>query len=261
MSQNSQGLQLHIGENADRGQPILLRAEDIVAPHHYPWHSHLRAQLVYASRGALTVATGRGTWLVPPQQAVWVPAGEHHAVSAEGPVSLRFLYLHPEIAKALPGECRVVAVSDLLQALIERVSIIGTLHAARDTEARLSAVILDELAAARQEPLHLPLPGDRRLRVVTDALRADPGDGRGLAAWAGIAGASERSLARLFLKQTGLTFGVWRKRLRLLAAVQRLAEGRAVTEIAFDLGYDSPSAFVAMFHKQLGRTPGKYLTG
>ncbi len=249
----------HVGDDPHRDRPILSKAEDKVSPDHYPWHSHIRAQLVYASRGVLTVATEAGTWVVPPQQAVWVPAAMRHAVSSHGPVSLRFLYVHPEAARDLPPRCQVIAAGELLRALIDRASDFPPDYGKSGPEMRLCRVILDELAAARPEPLHLPLPDDRRLTVVTDALLADPADGRGLAAWSREAGASERSLARLFLKQTGLTFGAWRQRLRLLAAVQRLAEGRAVTEVAYDLGYDSPSAFVAMFRRALGRTPGKYL--
>jgi AraC-like DNA-binding protein len=126
-------------------------------------------------------------------------------------------------------------------------------------EARVLALIPDELRALEPEPLHLPLPRDRRLTAVTGRLAADPADGRSLAAWAKLAGAGERTLARLFLSETGLTFGAWRQRLRLLAAIARLAEGQAVTAVAYDLGYDSPSAFIAMFRRNLGETPGHYL--
>jgi AraC-like DNA-binding protein len=121
------------------------------------------------------------------------------------------------------------------------------------------AVIPDELAGLEPEPLHLPLPADSRLRSVTDTLIADPADGRDLKAWATTAGASERTLARLFVKETGMTFGTWRQRRRLLAAIGRLAEGQSVTSVALDLGYDSPSAFITMFRRTLGATPGRYL--
>jgi len=126
-------------------------------------------------------------------------------------------------------------------------------------EARVMAVIPDQLRLLRPEPLHLPTPADRRLRAITDALSEHPSDGRSLADWARTAGASERTLARLFQRETGMTFGAWRQRLRLLVAIGRLAEGQSVTSAAFDLGYESPSAFVAMFRRELGQPPTRYL--
>jgi AraC-like DNA-binding protein len=262
MSRNSQiPAELHPGDIDDGLRPIVSLARDHPGPHHYPTHRHLRAQLVYASAGVMTVATAGGTWVVPPQQAVWMPAGVAHEVRAAGPLSLRSLYIHPDAARGLPETPCVVAVPPLLRALIGRASGFPVDYPPAGTEARLVAVILDELAALEPEPLHLPRPADGRLRAVGDALAANPADGRPLAAWARSAGASERTLARLFLRETGMTFGAWRERLRLLTAIARLAEGEAVTTIAFDLGYESPSAFIAMFRRTLGETPGRYLRG
>src|SRR5690606_1733012 len=159
----------------------------------------------------------------------------------------------------LPGECCVVAVPPLLRQLILRAMEIGLDYAPEGPEARVMAVMLDELRALKPEPLHLPHPRDPRLKRIAEALIADPADGRALADWAKAAAASERTLARLFVKETGMTFGAWRERLRLTAAVARLAEGQPVTAVAFDLGYQSPSAFIAMFRRSLGDTPGRYL--
>ncbi len=121
------------------------------------------------------------------------------------------------------------------------------------------AVIPDQLRALKAEPLHLPMPSDRRLRKITDGLTGNPADGRTLGDWARSAGASERTLARHFRRETGMTFGSWRQRLRLLTAIASLAEGRPVTAVAYDLGYESPSAFVAMFRRELGTPPGRYM--
>lgn len=247
------------GVLGDPARPIVARAFDETASGRYPPHSHVRAQLAYAVSGALMADTDYGSWLVPPQQAVWVPAGVTHEVRAFGPLAMRNLYLHPDSVLDLPGECRVIAVSGLLRELILRAVDFRDDGPPSAAESRIGLMILDELRMAEPEPLHLPLPRDRRLRTVTDALTSDPGDSRPLARWARIAGASERTLARLFVKETGLTFAAWRQRLRLLGAVARLAEGEAVTTVAYDLGYDSPSAFIAMFRKSLGKTPGRYL--
>jgi AraC-like DNA-binding protein len=125
-------------------------------------------------------------------------------------------------------------------------------------EARLVRVLADELQTARVAPLHLPMPQDPRLLRVARELVANPADGRTLAAWTRAAGASGRTLQRRFRAETGLGFGKWRQQVRLLRALERLAAGAAVTEVAFDLGYDSPSAFVTMFRRALGTTPGRY---
>ena len=247
------------GRLGDRRWPIVGKIRDHSAPHLYGLHHHERAQLVYASAGVMTVVTRDGTWLVPPQQAVWVPAGVEHEVRAHGPLAMRSLYLLPELAAGLPERCCVVRVSPLLRELILRAVTFAQSGQPSPAELRLLALVPDEVRALTAEPLHLPLPRDGRLRVVTEALAAAPADTRPLGHWASSAGASERTLARLFLKETGLTFGAWRQRLRLITAVARLAEGQAVTSVAFDLGYDSPSAFIAMFRRQLGAPPGRYL--
>ncbi len=248
-----------LGELGDAGRFIQASAVDHPGPHEYPPHSHPRAQLVYASAGVMTVATDRGTWVVPPQQAVWVPCGVTHAVASGGGLAMRTLYVHPSATAGLPEDCCVISVSPLLRELILRAVTFDPDHPASPAEQRILRLILDELAALPAEPLHLPRPAEPRLRLVTDALSADPADDRALAGWAQMAGASERTLARLFLRETGLTFGAWRQRLRLLTAIARLGEGEAVTTVAYDLGYESPSAFIAMFRRTLGTSPGRYV--
>jgi AraC-like DNA-binding protein len=207
----------------------------------------------------MTVSTAEGTWVVPPQQAVWVPAGVLHEVQSGAPLAMRSLYFHPGAVAGLPANCCVLTVPPLLRELILAAVALAPDYPPAGPEARLMAVIPDQLRAIEPEPLHLPLPADRRLRALTDGLSRDPADGRSLADWARSAGASERTLARLFRRQTGMTFGAWRQRLRLLLAIARLAEGAPVTAVAYELGYESPSAFVAMFRRELGEPPGRYL--
>lgn len=246
------------GAVLDPGRPVLGFARD-AGPYDTGWHRHCRCQLLYAVEGVMTVTTEAGTWVVPPQQAVWVPAGTLHAVRADRRLLMRSLYLDPSAAAGLPGSCCVLPVPPLLKALILRVVALPPDYPADGPEARLVAVIPDELARLEPEPLHLPLPRDARLAALTAALIADPGDKRELAAFAREAGASTRTLARLFHRETGMSFGAWRQRRRLQAAVERLAAGDPVTAVALDLGYESPSAFVTMFRRALGETPGRYL--
>lgn len=249
----------HPGNLDDPGRPIAPLAIDYVGASLRPWHNHRRGQLLYADVGVMQVGTAAGTWVVAPEQAVWVPPGVEHQVGHRTGVAMRTLYVDPGVARGLPVECCVVAVPPLLRQLILRAVEIGLDYPPEGPEARVMAVILDELRALKPEPLHLPHPRDARLRKIAEALLAEPADGRALADWAKAAGASERTLARLFVKETGMTFGAWRERLRLTAAVARLADGQPVTAVAYDLGYQSPSAFIAMFRRSLGDTPGRYV--
>ncbi len=252
---------LHPGNLKEPRQPVVTACSDSAGEQRFPMHRHFRAQLVFASEGVMTVTTAAGTWVVPPQQAVWVPAGVDHEVYSPGPLSMRSLYVHPDATGGLPGECCVTAVEPFLRELIVKIAELAQQRESPDSYARLVGVVLDELRGLKAAPLHLPLPRDPRLKAVTDSLMAEPGDNRDLAAWGRRAGASGRTLARLFRRETGMTFAGWRRRLRLLAAVSRLGAGEPVTTVAYDLGYHSPSAFVAMFRRSLGAPPGRYLKG
>ena len=222
-------------------------------------HSHDRAQLVHGETGVMSVRTERGTWLVPPGFAVWVPAAMEHQVIAVTALRMATLYVLHE-AKITPlQDCTVVSVPTLARELILRAVALPDRYPDGGPESRLIGVLRDELMALTPAPLHLPLPADRRARSVTDHLIEKPSDGRELDDWGREVGASGRTLARLFTSETGLSFGRWRQRRRLLAALERLASGSQVTTVALDLGYKSPSAFIAMFRRELGTTPGRYL--
>ncbi|QDX80247.1 hypothetical protein B9N43_02590 [Denitratisoma sp. DHT3] len=222
-------------------------------------HRHLRAQLIYATAGVLRVSTADCTWVLPPQQAVWVPADVVHSVTATGSFDLRTLYLHPAAIHGLAEGCCVITVSPLLRELILHAIRVGPDYALDGADARILSVIPDLLGAIAPEPLQLPLPRDRRLRIVTDALLENPSDNHPLSHWAKRVGASERTLLRHFNGETGLSYLQWRKRLRLLQAITLLSKGCSVTATAYELGYEGPSAFVAMFRRELGVSPRRYL--
>ena len=221
-------------------------------------HLHPFAQLLYASSGVMTVTTEHGTWVVPPERAVWVPARVRHSIRMTGRVSMRTIYLSDALGPLAGAACCVVQVSPLLRESLLRAIAFAQPYAEAGPEARLVAVIADEIRAAPTAPLHLPLPRDVRARRVADALRANPGDPRTLAEWARVAGASARTLERLFERETSLAFGGWRQQARLLRGLEQLASGEAVTSVALDLGYETPSAFIAMFRRALGTSPGRY---
>ena len=245
----------------DIPRPLAATATDYGPGDAIDWHSHPRAQLIYGIEGVLTVHTAAGRWVLPPERAVWVPAGIKHRADIAGRLRMRSLFVTAEAARDMPGACCVVTVSPLLRSLILEAVEVPKLYDPDGPDGRLMAVILDQLHKLEPTPLYLPLPADPRLKRVTEALTRNLGRRAGLDAWAKKAGASARTLARLFVKETGLTFGAWRQQARLLKTLEWLAAGKPVTAIALDLGYESPSAFIAMFRRALGQPPGRYLKG
>jgi AraC-like DNA-binding protein len=233
--------------------PVTLTRDHVLPAHVHDWD-----QLTYAASGVLRVDTRDFTWLVPPHRAVWVPAGVEHAEHMFAPVSVRTLYFAPRLARALPRTCEAVNISNLLRELILHASRVGALDRKVPSQARTIGVLLDEMAAVSTIPLQLPLPRDARALRVANALRDAPDEGAPVATLARRAGASRRTIERLFLAETGMTIGDWRRRLRLLHAVRTLAEGGGVTDAALAVGYTSVSAFIAAFRKTFGTTPGRY---
>lgn len=230
------------------------------APGMVPTHTHAhRAQVMYAVRGAMTVSTDQGRWVLPPERALWVPPGVAHTVTNTKSIKLRTLYVAPDTEGApVWPTCAVLSVTPLARELILACVGFPWDYGPAGPEARLARVLLDCLTLLPQEPLHLPEPRDFRARAAARALKRHPGDQRTLREIAHEAGASGRTLERLFSQETGLSFGVWRLRLRMLAALERLAAGESVTSTAFAVGYENPSSFIAAFRTMLGSTPAKY---
>jgi len=226
--------------------------------HHLPTHAHGWDQLTFAAAGVLRVDTSEATWVVPPHRAVWVPAGIAHAEHMFAPVSVRTLYFAPGLAKSLPRACRTLNISSLLRELILHASRQGALDRRTPAHAHVIGVLLDQLAGVSSVPLQLPTPRDDRARRVASFLQEAPDDAASVAALARRAGASRRTIERLFVRETGMTMADWRRRLRMLHAVQLLAEGQPVTTAALAVGYSSVSAFIAVFKKEFGTTPARY---
>jgi len=175
-----------------------------------------------------------------------------------GRVELRSLYFDAASAPIRGGRCCVVQVSPLLHSALLRAMDFPQPYPERGPEARIVAVILDEIRAAEIAPLHLPMPGDARARRVAQAFREDPADRRSRGDWARAAGTSERTLERLFHAQVGTSFGKWQQQARLLRTLQVLAAGETVTSAALEVGFSTPSAFITMFRRAMGTTPARY---
>lgn len=218
------------------------------------------SQLIYATRGLLTVVVDRELRFVPAHKAVWIPPRVSYSLELATPVTLRSVYLAARVCRSLPRVCLTMNVSSFLREVILRTVRIGALHRTEPRERHLIAVLLDELGQMRGESLQIPLPADSRALRASEILRREPGLGIGLSEIARRAGAGVRTLERLFRAETGLTFGQWRQRMRVMHALRLLAHGRSVAETAADAGYASTSAFIAVFRQELGATPGKYFS-
>jgi AraC-like DNA-binding protein/quercetin dioxygenase-like cupin family protein len=236
---------------------VTAMAKDFAAGHVIPPHRHRRAQLIHAVTGIMRVEAEEGSWLVPTHRALWVPAGIVHGIRMDGAVAMRTLYIEAAAANAFPKRCGVVEVPDLLRELILAATAVVP-QAEADRYALIEALILTELATLPPVPLHVPMPQDKRLRAICESLIAAPDRNDTLDAWALRVGASRRTVARRFRAETGMSFAAWRQQLRLVEALSRLAAGTPVTIVAQDLGYDSPSAFTAMFKRSLGTAPSRY---
>ncbi len=222
-------------------------------------HNHPQAELILTTRGLLTCEVANGLWMVPPQCALWIPGGLEHGAKAVGELEAYVLFVDSGLASKLPAECCTVSVDPLLRELVTAVARLPSFYDREGPDGRLVHTMLDRLEIAPIERLHLPLPADARLRRIAEALTADPSDRATIGEWARRVAMSERTLSRLILRETGMSFGHWRQQFQIMLALERLADGDPVQSVAFDLGYESVSAFITMFKKALGQPPGKYL--
>ncbi|QNH79647.1 helix-turn-helix transcriptional regulator [Pseudomonas protegens] len=238
----------------------LVTAIDYADGQHFAEHQHRRGQFAYAATGVISVFTEQGNWVVPPQRAIWVPAGVTHAMHMRGPVTLLNTYVRPRAAKrlGLPEQCEVREVSELLRQLLLRAMHLPALYARDGVPGQLMNLLLHEIASMPALTLNAPLPDEPRLARVCRELLEQPSLELGIDAIAKRAGMSRRTFTRLFRQHTGISFVEWRQQACLLAAVVRLGQGEAVTRVASDLGYSSPSAFSSVFRKVLGEAPSRY---
>lgn len=234
---------------------MLLGTFDLAAGTWFPWHVHDLHQLVWASRGVVAVNVGDAHWVLPPTRALWLPAGVSHRTGTAGRSMLRGVYADPERCPVRWDAPRMIMVRPLLRELLEHLANADLSTAAR---ARAELVVFDLLEPVEVVPIVVPVPSDPRARQVADVLLADPGDPRGLPELGRLVGASDRTLARLFLAECRMTFGRWRTQARLRAALALLATGMPLTGVAPRVGYSSPSAFIAAFRRAVGVTPAEY---
>lgn len=240
-------------------RPVSALADEYPHGHIDPPHTHRRAQLLYATTGVMTVTTDSASFVAPPQRAVWVPAGVVHSARCRGHVSCRTLYIDTEAVPDLAGGCRVIEVSDLLRELIVEATRLPIEYDQGGRDGRIMALIIDEITASRSVPLQVPMPNDRRLARICVQVLDDPAAGDALDGLAAAAAMGRRTFTRAFRRETGMSFAAWRQHVRLIEALSLLSVGGAVTNVAFEVGYASPSAFTAAFRRAFGAAPTRYL--
>jgi AraC-like DNA-binding protein len=224
----------------------------------FEWHHHHEHQLAWSPEGVLVVRTRAGSYVLPPTRALWIPAGTSHETQASGAAVLRTVYVSTRACPIAWDTPTPVGVSPLLGELIPHLEDDSL---ATEQRLRAEAVLFDLLTPLGVTTIDIRLPTDERAYRVAEALLTDPSDGRTLHAWGREVGASSRTLTRVFLSETGLSFGRWRTLARLQAALLQLAEGQPVGLVATRVGYRTPSAFVAAFRAHTGVTPGRYFEG
>jgi AraC-like DNA-binding protein len=238
-------------------RPMVGYARDYETDHDTGWHHHPRAQLLHSTSGTIRVATSAALFIVPPGTGLWVPAHTEHASRMPTGLAMRGLFLREDAARAGPDAVTVVAISPLLHALILAACEQPVMWDEDGPVRHVVALALHEISHAATRPISVPTCSDARLRRVTEALLANPADPRGLDAFAAVAGASARTLARLFTRETGMSFHAWRRQLRLTEGLAALSEGESPARVAAAVGYSSGPAFGAAFRSVFGTTPGR----
>nr|WP_028226327.1 helix-turn-helix transcriptional regulator [Paraburkholderia ferrariae] len=242
----------------DTPMPVAALAADYPHGAFIEPHRHRRAQLLYAIEGVMLIEAHTGRWVVPPTRAVWLDAGLEHTVRMSGNVRMRTVFVEPGATAGLPQGSCVVDVPPLLRELILAAVDVPLDYAAGSRDELLMHLLLAELTAIPRLPLYLPWPEDERLRRLCDALLAAPEQAHEIAQWAHVLGMAERTLHRAFQRETGMTFGRWRQHARLFLALERLAHGEKIVNVALDHGYTSQSAFAAMFRRHFGIAPSAF---
>ena len=221
-----------------------------IEPHHHP-----RDQFVYSITGVMRVRTRAAAWIVPPDRAVYLPARTEHSISVRGTVTMSTLYIARRVQDDLPAAPTVPEVSPLLRELVLALIREPVIYDEQGRGGAVALLILDEIARARRLPFVIPMPRDPRLLRVCNALLADPASRLTLDGWGESAGASVRTLARLFEDELGLSFIAWRQRVRFHNALESIITGEPIASVAERNGYRSPSAFSAAFRNVMGHAP------
>jgi AraC-like DNA-binding protein len=239
----------------DAPRPVAAMAKTWAAGEHIPLHIHRRGQLLHAVTGIMRVETADAAWIIPPARALWLPPQLPHHIIMRSRLEMRTIYIAAPDCETLPKQPVLVEISGLLRELILALLEEPVEYDESGRGGIVARLILTELTRLRERRLEVPMPRDTRALRIARALLADSSIAHDLDRWADEAGASRRTLARIFRSETGLGFAEWRARLRAIDGLAQLSNGTSVAETAASVGYASPSAFSAMIHRTLGSPP------
>ena len=240
-----------------QGDSVTTLAWEYRPDYEVPQHSHRTDQLIYAIRGVMEVFVGQTSWLIPPNFAVWIPARVEHRIHMRGAVSMRTLYMRA--GRSESRGCAVLQVSPMLRELILETVRIGRLKYRKPLHRALRDLIVDAVKNSAPGGISVTMPADVRAIQVARALTGQTAPNQSVAEICAGAGASVRTIERIFLRELGVSIETWRRQVRLMTAIGRLVEGVPVKQIAHDLGYRHPTPFIEMFRRTLGVTPGAWL--
>jgi AraC-like DNA-binding protein len=242
-----------------RPEPIVAVGNFYPAGHIHPRHRHRRDQLLYASTGVMVVGTDQGAWVVPPQQAIWIPASVDHEIRMIGDVATRSTYLKDGVIRKAPGRCQVLGVSPLLSRLLMEAVDLPVAWQSCARASHIMQLILLELASSVELPLCVPIPLHARLASKCRRFLAKPNTQDTVDDWSDALHMSRRAFTRLFREETGMSLSAWRQQAIVVVALSRLLSGESVTAVAMDYGYSNAGAFSSMFRRITGTTPTDYL--
>jgi AraC-like DNA-binding protein/quercetin dioxygenase-like cupin family protein len=245
----------------EAGGDVLALPTEYPDGHRVKPHRHSRSQLLHALTGVVMVSTSEGRWMVPPDHAIWLPAGVEHAVEMLGDVAMRSIYVRPDALDGLPRDLRVVAVTSLMRSLIVEAVTLAPNPQPGSRAAFVMGLLMHEIPNLPPRPLGLPFPAESRLAALCRSFVAAPSPHATIDGWARTLGMSRRTFTRSFHRETGLSLSTWRQQACLFAALPRLADGEPITSVALDLGYESVPAFTTMFKRMLGEAPRNYFSG
>jgi AraC-like DNA-binding protein/mannose-6-phosphate isomerase-like protein (cupin superfamily) len=243
----------------DTPRPVVAVGNDYPPDFEVAPHQHRRYQLLYGARGVMMVWTEHGAWVVPPAQGVWIPFGVKHSVRTIGPVTTNSIFIEPDAIGGMPPSCSVLGISPLMRSLLLEAVEIPLEYAVEGRDGLIMALLIEELRRLPILPLSLPFPEDRELARRCRRFVKDPNPHETIDDWAENLGQSRRSFTRLFKRETGMSFAAWQRQACLFSALPRLVAREPITQIALDLGYESPAAFTTMFKKALGVPPSEYV--
>ena len=249
-----------IGDLLNPGKLLFADASSVDIPHHINTHWHHQGQLIYACSGRLHVKTLGPAVMVPSQFAIWIPPGIAHSVTANTPIDYCSLFIDPIASNILPRHSQLLHITTLFKELT-RTAAGKELCNVNGAVSRLNAVIFDQLQQLQPARVALPLPSMDRLQKLVSHYINNPSDQINLTYWSAQLSMGSRTLTRLFIQETGVSLGQWLQHLKVLKAIEMLERGETVKYAAYEVGYQQPSAFIAIFKRVTGQTPIDYLSG